>query len=226
MGGYFFGEALSMFVFYVYSKRNPTEMVTVWGLPPGGMPCWYLPFALLALNVVMEGDPMPLLMGISVGHLYYYIKVVLAETPGPLQNLRHLLSTPHVVSYIFNVEPTDVGMGRVTLLQLRQGGFWGALGCGWCCKTGGRRVEAERPGFFGGAWNAIMGLFKGNPVARPPAPGFHRLDPVAPRQPVVIPPAAAATPTARGPETPPAAGPAIDEAERERVREARMRRFG
>ena len=173
---------MSMFLIYIYSKRNPGELTRVWGLPPGGMPCVYLPFALLAMNVILDGDYMPLLYGIAVGHLYYYIKVVLAESPGPLQSLRHALTTPHLMCLLFQVEPTEVVNPRVTLLQLRQGGVYGALGWG-CCRGGGRRMEGGGGGMLAGAWNTVMGAVRGvwNAPPAPPAPGFHRLDPVQPR---------------------------------------------
>ncbi len=218
MGGQFLGDSLSMFLIYVYSKRNPGELTRVWGLPPGGMPCVYLPFALVAMNVILDGDYMPLLFGMAVGHVYYYIKVVLAETPGPWQILRHALKTPHLLCLLFQVEPTEVGNPRVTLLQLRQGGVWGALGWG-CCRTGGRRMEGGGGGgaflgFLGGAWNSLVGAVRGvwNAPPAPPAPGFHRLDPVQPRAvnrvpltPTIPTAATAATAVPPQPQSPPAA---------------------
>ena len=105
--GRFMGFALPMFLCFLYSKRNPAVRSNIWGLPPGGFPSIYLPYALAAFTVVLQGDPIPQLVGILVGHIYYYIIVVLPETPGPLAELRLYLATPHALCRAFGVPATD-----------------------------------------------------------------------------------------------------------------------
>ena len=47
-----------------------------------GPPGFYLPWGLLALNMLMGADIMSDLAGIAVGHLYYYLTVLHPRNTG------------------------------------------------------------------------------------------------------------------------------------------------
>ena len=119
LGYPFMGECLPMFIVFLYSKRNPDEKANIWGLPPGGFPMVYFPFALIGFSMIMENDPMPQLVGLFVAYVYYYIICLLpgvnaggALAPMEpvirvLQGARHLLATPHAWCRLFNVDPSE-----------------------------------------------------------------------------------------------------------------------
>lgn len=65
-----FARTLMFFILYVWSKRHPTAPASIWGIQ---MKAIHLPFAYLALSVLMGGLYADLLHGIAVGHLFYFL---------------------------------------------------------------------------------------------------------------------------------------------------------
>ena len=51
-----------------------------------------LPWVMLMLHMLQGGDPATDLIGIAVGHLYFYLKIVLPQTHG-----YHIVKTPNWV---------------------------------------------------------------------------------------------------------------------------------
>lgn len=99
------GEALNMFVIYLWARRHPEEQASIWFFTfPGA----YLPWALVAWNFATDQDPVPGLAGIAVAHTYYYMIDVLPRGDGPLRHANKWLQTPDWVYRIFNVGPTGV----------------------------------------------------------------------------------------------------------------------
>mmetsp|Transcript_12635 Transcript_12635/g.22513 ORF Transcript_12635/g.22513 Transcript_12635/m.22513 type:complete len:243 (-) Transcript_12635:686-1414(-) len=80
------GPTLLFAVLYLWSKRNPDAPTSIWGFRIKGA---QLPWAFIALNVLIGGSPMMDLIGVFVGHLYYFLAEVM-----PLSNNRQILTTP------------------------------------------------------------------------------------------------------------------------------------
>lgn len=104
----FLGPALSFMIVYVWSKRNPTAVVSFWGFRFQGA---YLPWVMLGFSVLVGNSPVFDLMGIAVGHIYYFLQDVLpATTSGALAGKR-VLWTPSFLSSWLNVLPTHYPAG-------------------------------------------------------------------------------------------------------------------
>ncbi|KAH8090009.1 hypothetical protein JL720_6305 [Aureococcus anophagefferens] len=72
-------QGLTFMVLYVWSRRNPATQVSLYGFPVQAL---YLPWALLAFNMLI-GNPLTVpLMGVACGHAYYFAIEVVPETYG------------------------------------------------------------------------------------------------------------------------------------------------
>ena len=69
-------QAMLYLVLYVWSRRNPTQQVSLYGFPVQAV---MLPWALCAFNMVIGNSLLLPLMGIGVGHLYYFADRVLPD---------------------------------------------------------------------------------------------------------------------------------------------------
>lgn len=97
---HFLGSSLTFMMVYVWGRRNEHVRMSFLGLFPFTAP--YLPWVLLAFSVLL-GNPATIdLIGICVGHLYYFLEFVypvVADVRG--WRLRRLLRTPPVVQRLF-----------------------------------------------------------------------------------------------------------------------------
>ncbi|KAF6146321.1 hypothetical protein GIB67_042363 [Kingdonia uniflora] len=75
---------------YVWSREFPTAQVNIYGLV--SLKAFYLPWAMLALDVIFGSPIMPDLLGIMAGHLYYFLTVLYL-----LSSEKHILKTPNWV---------------------------------------------------------------------------------------------------------------------------------
>ncbi|KCV67922.1 hypothetical protein H696_05649 [Fonticula alba] len=95
----FLGTALSFSLVYVWARRSPDVRVAVLGLVPIRAP--WLPWALLIVPLILrESLPIADLLGIAVGHLYYYLDAVLPtiihrDFVGAPRWLKRLLDDPN-----------------------------------------------------------------------------------------------------------------------------------
>ncbi|GAB9470956.1 hypothetical protein Gpo141_00008183 [Globisporangium polare] len=103
MGLPFLGSSLIFMIVYVWSRRNPTMPVAIWGFQFEGL---YLPWALIAFTVLMGGNPMMDGFGVVAGHLYYFLLEVLPTTKG-----WNLIQTP---SFFANMFPSPQGVAGAT----------------------------------------------------------------------------------------------------------------
>ena len=72
-------QGLTFMVLYVWSRRNPTQQVSLYGFPIQSL---YLPWALLAFNMLI-GNPLTVpLMGVATGHAYYFAIEVVPDNYG------------------------------------------------------------------------------------------------------------------------------------------------
>ena len=81
-----FARTLTFFVIYVWSKRHPTAPTSIWGVE---LKAIHLPFAYVALSVLMGNPYSDLLHGIAIGHLFYFLVDVV-----PIVYQKDVLHTP------------------------------------------------------------------------------------------------------------------------------------
>mmetsp|Transcript_27414 Transcript_27414/g.81981 ORF Transcript_27414/g.81981 Transcript_27414/m.81981 type:complete len:277 (-) Transcript_27414:399-1229(-) len=62
-------QGLTFYVLYVWSRRNPTTQVSLYGFPVQAI---HLPWALLAFNLLIGNALTVPLMGVACGHAYYF----------------------------------------------------------------------------------------------------------------------------------------------------------
>ena len=76
----FLGQALTFMMVYVWSKRNPTARITFFGLMSFYAPVF--PWVLFGFSILLGNGPLIDLMGICVGHAYYFAEDVLPSING------------------------------------------------------------------------------------------------------------------------------------------------
>lgn len=114
----FLGQAFTIMLVYIWSRRNPYVRMNFFGLLNFQAP--YLPWVLLAFSLLLGNSIMVDLMGIAVGHMYYFLEDVFPYQAGGMR----LLSTPRILKYIFEPHQDDPSYNR--LPEDRPGGFaWG-----------------------------------------------------------------------------------------------------
>ncbi|XP_050223740.1 derlin-1.1-like [Mercurialis annua] len=86
----FMGISLVFMIVYVWSREFPNAQINIYGLV--SLKGFYLPWAMLALDLIF-GDPlMPDILGMVAGHLYYFLTVL-----HPLSGGKFTLKTPYWV---------------------------------------------------------------------------------------------------------------------------------
>lgn len=71
----FFGSSLSFMMVYLWGRRNEHVQMSFLGLLPFSAP--YLPWVLLFFSVLLGNSYVVDVLGISVGHIYFYLQDVL-----------------------------------------------------------------------------------------------------------------------------------------------------
>ncbi|DBA00351.1 TPA: hypothetical protein N0F65_000536, partial [Lagenidium giganteum] len=89
----FLGHPLIFMIVYVWSRRNPTQPVSIWGFQFEGL---YLPWALMGFTVLIGGSPVMDIFGVIAGHIYYFLLEVLPNTKG-----WNLIQTPNIFVSLF-----------------------------------------------------------------------------------------------------------------------------
>jgi len=84
----FLGEALTTMIVYVWCRRNPYVRYNFFGLFNFQAP--YLPWILVLFSVLFGGSVLVDLVGIAVGHAYYFLEDVFPNQHGGTR----LLKTP------------------------------------------------------------------------------------------------------------------------------------
>lgn len=84
----FLGSALTIMLVYVWSRRNPYVRMNFFGLLNFQAP--YLPWVLLAFSLLLGNSIIVDLMGIVVGHIYYFLEDIFPREAGGFK----LLKTP------------------------------------------------------------------------------------------------------------------------------------
>ena len=83
----FFGPSLVFTLLYLWSRENPNANTSIMGMIT--MKAFYLPWGMLGMGLVMGQDPVPDLLGIVAGHLYYFLAVLHPRAGGA-----RLIKTP------------------------------------------------------------------------------------------------------------------------------------
>ncbi|XP_071734324.1 derlin-1-like [Rutidosis leptorrhynchoides] len=68
------GGSLVFMIVYVWSREFPNTRINIQSLVE--LKVYYLPWAMLAIDLVLGNRLMPSLKGIGVGHLYYFLTVL------------------------------------------------------------------------------------------------------------------------------------------------------
>uniref|UniRef100_A0A7N2KWX1 Derlin n=1 Tax=Quercus lobata TaxID=97700 RepID=A0A7N2KWX1_QUELO len=83
----FLGISLVFMLLYVWSREFPNAQINIYGLVT--FKAFYLPWTMLAMDVIFGSPLMPDLLGIIAGHLYYFLTVL-----HPLAGGKNILETP------------------------------------------------------------------------------------------------------------------------------------
>lgn len=115
----FLGQAFTIMLVYIWSRRNPYIRMNFFGLLNFQAP--YLPWVLLGFSVMLGNAVVVDLMGIAVGHVYYFLEDVFPEQHGGFK----MLKTPSILKTIFDAPSADPNYQPMP--EDRPGGFhWGA----------------------------------------------------------------------------------------------------
>ncbi|KAI7731620.1 hypothetical protein M8C21_019688 [Ambrosia artemisiifolia] len=90
---YFLGVSLVFMLLYVWSREFPNANINIYGLVQ--LKAFYLPWAMLAMDVIFGSPIGPDLCGIIAGHMYYFLTVL-----HPLAGGKFILQTPKWVHKI------------------------------------------------------------------------------------------------------------------------------
>lgn len=91
----FLGHAFTIMLVYVWSRRNPTIRMNFFGLITFQAP--YLPWVLLAFTILLGSSSVVDIIGIIVGHFYYFFEDVFPNEPHGFR----VLETPRFIKTIF-----------------------------------------------------------------------------------------------------------------------------
>jgi len=82
----FLGQAFTIMLVYVWSRRNPYIRMNFFGLMNFQAP--YLPWVLLGFSLLLGNSIAVDMMGIAVGHGYFFLEDVFPNQPGGFRILR------------------------------------------------------------------------------------------------------------------------------------------
>jgi Derlin-2/3 len=94
LGYPFIAPLMNYSILYLWSKKYPEAPTNIWGFSLKGS---QLPWAVLLFNLITGASVMPYIIGILVGHIYYFLVTVL-----PLKNNKHYLQTPEWLISVVN----------------------------------------------------------------------------------------------------------------------------
>ena len=105
MSLYFLGSSLTFMMVYLWGRRNPYSRMNFLGLFPFTAP--YLPWVLLSFSVVLGNNGTVDILGIFVGHLYYFLEDVY---PRMINSRYRVLKTPQFLEHLFASDDTMDGI--------------------------------------------------------------------------------------------------------------------
>ncbi|OWK14749.1 DERL2 [Cervus elaphus hippelaphus] len=110
--------AFTIMLVYVWSRRNPYVRMNFFGLLNFQAP--FLPWVLMGFSLLLGNSIIVDLLGIAVGHIYFFLEDVFPNQPGGIR----ILKTPSILKAIFDTPDEDPNYNP--LPEERPGGFaWG-----------------------------------------------------------------------------------------------------
>jgi len=98
----FMSHSLVIMMLYVWSRCNPHERLRLYGLFTIG--AGYLSYVLLVLGMLMGMNPLNDLIGILVGHMYYFVNhVLVSEYP----HMRPMIQSPLFLRRLLNQQQQE-----------------------------------------------------------------------------------------------------------------------
>ncbi|XP_043909976.1 derlin-2 [Protopterus annectens] len=114
----FLGQAFTIMLVYIWSRRNPYVRMNFFGLLNFQAP--FLPWVLMGFSLLLGNSIIVDLLGIAVGHIYFFLEDIFPNQPGGSK----LLKTPSFLKAIFDSREDDPNYNP--LPEERPGGFaWG-----------------------------------------------------------------------------------------------------
>ena len=89
---WFLAQAMLSSIVYLWSREYAEQVLSIFGL--FNVQAFYFPWVLCAIRVLMGGSPVPDLMGIFAGHVYYFVEDVQGVRLVAPQFLSLMLDTP------------------------------------------------------------------------------------------------------------------------------------
>ncbi|TRY86842.1 hypothetical protein DNTS_028660, partial [Danionella cerebrum] len=115
---FLFGQAFTIMLVYIWSRRNPNVRMNFFGLLNFQAP--FLPWVLMGFSLLLGNSIIVDLLGIAVGHVYFFLEDVFPNQPGGGRWLR----TPSILKLLFDTPEEDANYNP--LPEDRPGGFaWG-----------------------------------------------------------------------------------------------------
>ena len=103
---------------YVWARRNPFVRMNFFGLLTFQAP--YLPYVLLGFSLLLGNSVSVDLLGMAVGHTYYYLEDIFPNQPGGWQ----IIKTPQILKVLCDEAPEDPNYAPPP--EERPGGYdWG-----------------------------------------------------------------------------------------------------
>jgi len=122
MGFPILGMGLIMVILYVWSRKNPNvEMSFMFGIR---FKSAYFPWVLIGFTFLLGGSPLLEIMGVIIGHIYFYLEDIYPLTGG-----RRLLQTPQFFNNLFPPQyagQAPPGQQQQQQPQQQAGYQWGA----------------------------------------------------------------------------------------------------
>lgn len=92
----FLGHAFTIMLVYIWSRRNPAVRMNLFGLMTFQAP--YLPWVLLGFSILLGSSTVVDIIGIVVGHFYYFFEDVFPNEPHGFR----VLETPRFIKLFFD----------------------------------------------------------------------------------------------------------------------------
>merc|ERR1712113_1171522 len=97
----FLGQAFTIMLVYVWARRNPYIRMNFFGLLTFNAP--YLPYVLLGFSLLLGNAVSVDLLGMAVGHTYFYLEDIFPNQPGGFK----ILKTPQILKVLCDEAPED-----------------------------------------------------------------------------------------------------------------------
>jgi Derlin-2/3 len=131
-----FSHSLSFMVMYVWARRNPYLRLTIFGIMNFTAPYW--PWVNVMFTLLLGASPKANLLGIAVGHVYYFLEDVYPRLP---RGCRYL-EAPYPLRMLFNEHEQHRRGSAAEPIRVEQPGRRAVHGA---AATGARAQQAHEP---------------------------------------------------------------------------------